>query len=120
MLEKVMTVKEASKRWGMPVTTIKQACSGQRNTPPRFTPEEWNKPGGTWLVTYSGMRRLYGEPKEEYSMIKHGVMWKDVKNEYQNALAVGAGFEEFGEGKITFDIQGTKYSVVGQLVTHED
>lgn len=64
MLEKVMTVKEASERWGMPVTTIKQACSGQRNTPPRFTPEECNKSGGTWLVTHAGMVRLYGEPKK--------------------------------------------------------
>lgn len=84
MINGVMTVKEAAKRWGMAAVTVSQACTGQKGYPPRFREEECSKSEGTWLVTYSGMRRLYGEPKEEYSMIKHGVMWKDVKNQYQS------------------------------------
>ena len=63
MLNDVMTVKEAAKRWGVAPVTVSQACTGQKGYPPRFTDEECNKSEGTWLVTYAGMVRLYGEPK---------------------------------------------------------
>lgn len=58
--EDVMTSAEAAERWGISPVTIKQACSGQRNTPPRFTKDECRKSKGTWLVTRQGMERVYG------------------------------------------------------------
>lgn len=62
--EDVMTSAEAAERWKISPVTVKQACSGQRNTPPRFTSDECRKAKGTWLVSRQGMERLYGgEPK---------------------------------------------------------
>lgn len=60
-----MTVKEAAKRWGVAAVTVSQACTGQKGYPPRFKEDECHKSEGTWLVTYSGMVRLYGVPKGE-------------------------------------------------------
>ena len=65
--EDVMTAAEAAERWKISSVTVKQACSGQRNTPPRFTQDECRKAKGTWLVTRQGMERLYGE---EIKMLK--------------------------------------------------
>ena len=59
--EDVMTAAEAAERWGISPVTVKQACSGQRNTPPRFTSEECRKSTGTWFVTRQGLVRLDGE-----------------------------------------------------------
>lgn len=59
--EDIMTSAEAAERWKISPVTVKQACSGQRNTPPRFTSEECRKAKGTWLVSRQGMERLYGE-----------------------------------------------------------
>lgn len=61
--EDVMTAAEAAERWKISPVTVKQACSGQRNTPPRFTSEECRKAKGTWLVTKQGMERVYGTMK---------------------------------------------------------
>lgn len=61
----VFTAKEAATRWGVAHATIKFACGGQKNSPPRFTNAECRKAGGTWLVTRAGMERLYGEEKVE-------------------------------------------------------
>lgn len=65
--EDVMTAAEAAERWKISPVTVKQACSGQRNTPPRFTSSECRKAKGTWLVSRLGMERLYGE---EIKMLK--------------------------------------------------
>lgn len=65
MLNKVMTVKEASEIWGIHQDTVTKACAGQKNYPPRLKKTECNKSGGTWLVTYKGMVRLFGEPPKE-------------------------------------------------------
>lgn len=73
--EDVMTSAEAAERWKISPVTVKQACSGQRNTPPRFTPDECRKAKGTWLVSRQGMERLYGE---EPKMLK--VYSTEVKN----------------------------------------
>ena len=59
----VMTSAEAAERWGISPVTVKQACSGQRSTPPRFTSDECRKSKGTWLVTKQGMERVYGMEK---------------------------------------------------------
>lgn len=58
--EDVMTSAEAAELWGISPVTVKQACSGQRNTPPRFTSDECRKSKGTWLVSRQGMERVYG------------------------------------------------------------
>jgi hypothetical protein len=63
-LEDIMTAKEAAERWGLAPITVRQACTGYKKAPPRFTDKEARKSAGTWLVTRAGMERLYGpEPK---------------------------------------------------------
>ena len=58
-LKNVMTFPEACKRWNLGESTLRKAAlSG------RFTEDEARKSGKCWLVTRSGMERLYGkEPK---------------------------------------------------------
>lgn len=63
VLDEVMTISEASERYGVPATTIKSACAGQKGNPPSFTEYECRKSGKTWLVTKAGMDRLYGVHK---------------------------------------------------------
>ena len=62
VIEEVMTTKEAAQKWGKVQAVIQQNCLGQKGLPPRFTEDECRK--RTWLVTKSGMIRLYGEPVE--------------------------------------------------------
>ena len=64
VLDEVMTISEASERYGVPVTTIKSACAGQKGNPPAFTEYECRKSGKTWMVTKAGMDRLYGGHKD--------------------------------------------------------
>lgn len=64
ILNQVVTVSEAHKKWGLDPATLKKACAGQKGYPPRFTTEECRKAGNNWLITVEGMKRLYGEPKE--------------------------------------------------------
>ena len=64
VIEEVMTTKEAAQKGGKVQAVIQQNCLGQKGLPPRFTEDECRKSGGTWLVTKSGMIRLYGEPVE--------------------------------------------------------
>ncbi|WP_367269639.1 helix-turn-helix domain-containing protein [Acidaminococcus timonensis] len=64
LIDEVMTAAEAAKRWHVGVSTIRQACTGYKGGPPRFSREESRQSGSTWLVTLAGMERLYGpEPK---------------------------------------------------------
>ena len=63
-LAAVMTATEAAKRWGKADITIRQACSGYKKSPPRFTSDEARRSGSTWLVTVDGMNRVFGpEPR---------------------------------------------------------
>lgn len=64
MINGVMTVREASERWGLKPITINQACTGQKGYPPRFRDGEYQKSGGIWLVTQAGMERLYGKERQ--------------------------------------------------------
>lgn len=64
-LEEVMTAAEAAEMWGMAPITIQQACSGYKTSPPRFRTGEFRKAGRIWLVTRSGMERLYGPMPEK-------------------------------------------------------
>lgn len=52
---KVLTATEASEVWGLNESTVKKACQQGR-----FTDQEARKSGGTWLVTITGMERIYG------------------------------------------------------------
>lgn len=64
VLDEVMTIPEASERYGVPATTIKSACAGQKGIPPIFTGYECRKSGRNWLVTKMGMDRVYGGHKD--------------------------------------------------------
>ena len=57
-LEQVLTFAEATKRWGLGHSTLRESVRHNR-----FLPGETRKSGGTWLVTEKAMKRLYGEPK---------------------------------------------------------
>ena len=60
----IMTIAEASERFGRAASTLKQACLSGR----LVEGEEYRKSGGVLLVTKQGMERLYGkeQPKQAY------------------------------------------------------
>ena len=64
-LKEVMTIKEASELWGKALDTLKSACRGQKGYPPRFREDECRQSGSIWLITRSGMERLYGKQSEK-------------------------------------------------------
>ena len=55
-LDKILTFKEASKKYSVATATLRH-----RQWDGRFKPGDTKKSGGTWLVTESAMKRLYGE-----------------------------------------------------------
>lgn len=57
-LKNVMTFPEACKRWGLGESTLRKAALNGR-----FSENEVRKSEKTWLVTYAGMVRLYGEER---------------------------------------------------------
>ena len=64
VLDEVMTVAEAAKRWGKASITVRQACTGYKKAPPRFREDEARQSGATWLITVAGMTRVFGtEPQ---------------------------------------------------------
>ena len=58
--EDVMTTAEAAERWCVSATTIKLYCLGTKNQTPKFNKNEYRKSGKVWLVTKSGMERVFG------------------------------------------------------------
>lgn len=50
---------EATRRWGLGESTIRSAIHRKQ-----FEPDEHKKIGRDWLVTISGMERLYGEERK--------------------------------------------------------
>ncbi len=66
-LDEVISTKEAAELWDLSPVSVKHLCTGIQNRPPRLTAEECRKSGGIWLVTKSGMTRLYGEAKNNVS-----------------------------------------------------
>ncbi|SFB10319.1 helix-turn-helix domain-containing protein [Selenomonas ruminantium] len=59
-LENVMTASEAAARWHLAPITVRQACTGYANVAARFTSMEARKSGGTWLISVTGMTRVFG------------------------------------------------------------
>lgn len=59
VLEEVMTFPEACERWNLGESTLRKAALNGR-----FLENEVRKSGKSWLVTYAGMRRLYGEERK--------------------------------------------------------
>lgn len=64
-LENVLTAREASEMWGIAPTTLISAFAGQKKgdkkIKSRFNSWECRQSGATWLVTKTGMHRVYGE-----------------------------------------------------------
>lgn len=56
-LESVLTFSEAQEKWELGKSTLRKTYRDER-----FKEGEIRKSGGTWLVTYEAMKRLYGEP----------------------------------------------------------
>jgi len=61
VIDEVMTIVEAGGRWHVSPNNLKSACRGQKGYPPRFSREESRQSGRVWLITRSGMERLYGK-----------------------------------------------------------
>lgn len=61
----IFTAAEAATLWGLDPSTVKRACQQKR-----FTSEECRKSEGTWLVTESGMIRLYDSVKMHDPIVK--------------------------------------------------
>lgn len=53
-----ISASEATERWGLGASTIRQAIHEKR-----FLPGEYRKSGSVWLVSIKAMKRLYGEVK---------------------------------------------------------
>ncbi len=60
ILDNVMTATEAAKRWNLAPITVRQACAGYAKSPARFTRLEARKSGNTWLISVTGMIRVFG------------------------------------------------------------
>lgn len=63
-IDDVMTASEAAERWGLNVFTVRKDLTGQNGLPGKFWASEARKSGNTWLVTKSGMNRVYGKESE--------------------------------------------------------
>ncbi len=91
VLDEVMTVSEAARRWGKDVRTIRQACTYYKGNPPRFTSDEVRQSGRTWLITMEGMERVYGVPT---------VKTKSM-NVLEEVMTVAEAAERWGKASIT-------------------
>jgi len=63
-LHEVMTAAEAAELWGLKPVTVRMACTGYSKAKPRFMENEVRKSGSTWLITRTGMERVYGKLEE--------------------------------------------------------
>lgn len=91
VLDEVMTVSEAARRWGKDVRTIRQACTYYKGNPPRFTSDEVRQSGRTWLITMEGMECVYGVPT---------VKTKSM-NVLEEVMTVAEAAERWGKASIT-------------------
>jgi len=65
-IEGEISFEEAAEMWGKSTDALRQACIARNGKPPRFhIGVEARQSKRIWLVTYEGMKRLYGEPVKE-------------------------------------------------------
>ena len=64
-IDEVMTLEEAAELWGKSTDSLRQACIERQGRPPRFhVGVEARQSKRIWLVTRSGMERVFGpQPK---------------------------------------------------------
>lgn len=62
-LTDVLTPAEAVELYNITESSIRRACTGQKGYKPIFKETECRKSGKTWLITRSGMERVYGARK---------------------------------------------------------
>ena len=91
VLDEVMTVSEAARRWDKDVRTVRQACTYYKGNPPRFASDEVRQSGRTWLITMEGMERVYGVPT---------VKTKSM-NVLDEVMTVAEAAERWGKASIT-------------------
>ncbi|MDD6381757.1 MAG: helix-turn-helix domain-containing protein [Selenomonadaceae bacterium] len=91
VLDEVMTVSEAARRWDKDVRTIRQACTYYKGNPPRFASDEVRQSGRTWLITLEGMERVYGVPTAKTKSV----------NVLDGVMTVAEAAERWGKASIT-------------------
>lgn len=68
-LENVFTISEAAEKFGISSEMLKNYCRGIHRGkyyyPPRFTNEECRLSGKIWLITYSGLNRVFDLEKNK-------------------------------------------------------
>lgn len=65
VIKEVMSLEEAAEEWGKSTDSLRQACISRNGKPPRFEiGVEARQSKRIWLVTRSGMTRVYGVPKK--------------------------------------------------------
>lgn len=58
-----MTAKEAESRWGLKDSTVRHACRRSKKMKEYGERGLMRKSAGTWLVTDTLMKKVYGEEK---------------------------------------------------------
>lgn len=62
-INEIMSLEEAAELWGKSTDSLRQACIERNGRPARFKiGVEARQSKRIWLVTFEGMKRLYGEP----------------------------------------------------------
>lgn len=59
LINEVLTLKEAAELYGISISALRYACTGQKGYKPIFTTEECRQSGKTWLITRVAMDRVY-------------------------------------------------------------
>ena len=90
VLTNVLTVKEASDKWGLAPSTLVSACKGQKGGKPKFTEKECRQSGKTWLITKGAMQRVYGISIDDRIAALEDRIYK-VRSNWNN---VGSGNDE--------------------------
>lgn len=64
-LDDVLTVSEASQLYGVDVSMLRRACTGQKGYPPLFQSGECRQSAKTWRITQATMDRVYKKRYEK-------------------------------------------------------
>lgn len=89
-----ITAADASKRWGLEGSTIRQAIRRGR-----FKEGEYQKLGRDWLVTISAMKRLYGEEKSMIDKIENVLEVQNLGIDYES-FTTGDELADYLDGRM--------------------